>query len=104
MQIMPQTGEWIAKELSLEQYTSDDLYLPEINIAFGAYYLSYLYKRFEEEWCVFAAYNAGEGVVRGWLTDGISRETIPYPETKEYVRRVENARNRYKKKNIAAFN
>ena len=104
MQIMPKTGEWIAAQLSLEGFSSEDLFDPEINVRFGCYYLFYLGGRFSEGWMVYAAYNAGEGVVLEWLSDGITdAESIPFPETKKYVRRVSEAIRYYREKNFVVF-
>lgn len=104
MQIMPKTGEWIASVLSVEGYSETLLYDPEINICFGAYYLSYLYSIFHSDWIVFAAYNAGETVVKAWLAVGIdSEEDIPYPETKRYVGKVKRAVSHYEGKKFLSF-
>lgn len=102
MQIMPETGEWIATALSIP-IADDYLYDPKINIRIGTYYLACLYAKFDAEWCVFAAYNAGEHRVSEWLKEGITQDTIPFPETKNYVKKVEIARKRYANKNLFAF-
>ena len=102
MQIMPATGEWIAGLLGVE-CREDFLMDPDINIQIGTYYLSYLSMRFADDWQVYAAYNAGETAVYGWLEKGIGRKSIPYEETKEYVSKVERARKRFSAKKIFAF-
>ena len=105
MQIMPETGRWIAGVLLIDDYQDEDLYRPEVNIRFGAYYLSYLFSIFEEDWQVYAAYNAGERAVKGWLEDKtFQKDAIPYDETAKYVFKVERAVRRYTKKNLLAFN
>jgi len=101
MQILPKTGEWIAEELSFEEYTDDSLFDPTINIRFGCFYLSYLHRLFEQDWAVFASYNAGEGRVSEWISKGIVEEDIPYPETLQYVRKVKRAMKYYVSKKIA---
>jgi len=40
MQIMPETGLWIAKQLKINEYTEDKLYQPPYNIPMGIWYLS----------------------------------------------------------------
>lgn len=56
---------------------------PEHNVIGGLAYLSWLQKRFGEDWrLVAAAYNAGEGAVDRY------GDIPPYPETQQYVRRV----------------
>jgi soluble lytic murein transglycosylase len=58
------------------------------------YYLSYLYKRFGNWDTALAGYNAGHGRVSDWLTDtrysddGITLKAIPYPETEQYVKKI----------------
>ena len=105
MQIMPETGRRIAGVLLIDDYQDENLYRPEVNIRFGAYYLSYLFSIFEEDWQVYAAYNAGEGAVKGWLEDKtFQKDAIPYDETAKYVFKVERAVRRYAKKNLLAFN
>ena len=103
MQIMPATGEWIAARLEMAAYREEDLFDPEINFRFGAYYLSYLATCFAERWHIIAAYNAGEGAVKAWLSEGITRESIPYPETAAYLRKVERAFSHYQGKKYCAF-
>ena len=104
MQIMPKTGEWIAAALNMDGFQESDLYDPSLNIRFGAFYLAHLYVVFEAEWQIFAAYNAGEGVVKGWIDAGIlSAEEIPYPETKNYLRKIRKAVAYYLGKKFVAF-
>lgn len=93
MQIMPATGEWIAKKLNFEKYSlenSDD------NIRFGVYYMSYLLKIFNQNKDhAIIAYNAGMGNVKAWInSDDYDREkfiqNIPFGETKNYIKKVNN--------------
>ena len=72
-----------------------DLFDPATNIELGAAYLAALSARFGGQLpLVAAAYNAGPGAVAGWLApSGTVRldqfvETIPYRETREYVKRL----------------
>lgn len=89
MQIMPSTERYIAKKLGEEHY---DIYDPETNIRFGAWYLGYLYYRFGSYELAAVAYNAGEGTLRGWLSKYGDYEgnltCIPYAETSGYVANV----------------
>ncbi len=104
MQIMPKTGEWIASQMGITEYKNSDLFDAELNIRFGSWYLSYLMSRFDESWQIVAAYNAGEGTVKGWIDSGIDEiDDIPISETVFYVRRVQRARSRYRRKKYAAF-
>lgn len=105
MQIMEETGPWIAEKLNeSDTYTFDSLFIPETNIRFGTWYLGYLSRRFGGDPVKIAAgYHAGQGRVAGWLADtayshdGWTLDVIPIPETEQYVRRVVNAYEIYKK-------
>ena len=102
MQIMPETGEWIAGKLKLKGYSSAALSAPETNIQMGCWYLSYLYEQFKNWDTVAAAYNAGHGNVSKWLgnsdysKDGVTLDEIPYAETKNYVQMVNRSYEIYK--------
>ena len=91
MQIMPETADFIAKKIGMENY---DLFLARDNICVGCAYLRYLSDKFRDEKTVLAAYNAGEGRVKEWLdsgrfsSDGQTLADIPIRETDAYVKRV----------------
>ncbi len=94
MQINESTGIFIADKLGIEDYTQDKLYDPETSIRMGTWYLSYLGGLFGVERTVLAAYNAGPGRVREWISsddygDGENLLQIPYAETKGYVEKIE---------------
>ena len=98
MQIMPQTALFV-EELSGRRLDVRD---PAENIDLGTAYLRYLFGRFSSLTQVLAAYNAGEGTVRTWLSRADLTDKqgdlarIPYPETARYVRRVKIFYNCYK--------
>ena len=101
MQIMPETFEWLMEKREEKgKYTVEDLYKPEVNIDYGSYLLRYFLDYYGNEKCAVAAYNAGF-VVSNWLEDpncspdGMTLDIIPYPETSEYVVKVDNAKNKY---------
>lgn len=105
MQMMPVTFEWLTGEEHLAEYLPvTSLYEPEVSIRYGVYYLRYLCDKFGENWdVVFAAYNAGEGNVAEWLSsseysdeNGTLTE-IPFEETRNYVERVNEAKEIYYK-------
>lgn len=100
MQIMPDTFADLQDRLG-DEYDSNMLYDPEINMRYGTYYLSYLYDIFGDWEITFAAYNGGMGNVRKWLSDSrYSRDgklvNIPFAETKAYVSKVSAAAEKYK--------
>ena len=92
MQLMPSTARFMQAMLG----ASGEWREPQENIRLGAGYLRYLSDRFGRLEEVLAAYNAGEGTVRRWLSDpalvGADGELahIPYPETRSYVRKTKN--------------
>lgn len=94
MQLTEKTAKWCIErfELSLK---SENIYHPQTNILIGCAYLDYLMDVFDGEiQTAVAAYNAGEGNVRKWLSDknySIDNKTltdIPFEETKNYVEKV----------------
>lgn len=102
MQLTDSTLEWALNRAGEKgKYTAEDLYDPKINIHYGVYVLALLGEQFENTETILAAYNAGIGRVGEWLkdpaysADGVRLDTIPYPETADYVERVQNARKFY---------
>ena len=104
MQIMPETGEWIAMKLDeSDGYTDGDLFDPETNLRYGCWYLHYLDGRYDGDLTkATAAYHAGGTRVDEWLTnktyssDGVTLAYIPYDSTRDYVARVKTAYEHYK--------
>ena len=101
MQMMPSSFEWLQeKRGTVGEYTTDDLFNPEVCIDYGCYLLKYFYDYYGDERCAVAAYNAGF-VVGEWLSDsnyskdGKTLDKIPYPETSNYVDKVESAKEMY---------
>ncbi|MGI8945655.1 MAG: lytic transglycosylase domain-containing protein [Thermoleophilaceae bacterium] len=102
MQITPATAEFIARDSGGTAFTQEDLATPQINIAYGAYYLRYLLRRYEgREPLAVAAYNAGETNVNRWVERAGGRDGfdpaahIPFPETRDYVAGVLEHRGEY---------
>lgn len=100
MQLMPETFLWLCEEKLEEELPPERIDDPNVNIRFGTYYLSYLYDRFQSWPIALAAYNAGEGRVEEWLADptldiGRDIDTIPFPETAAYVKKVEKYYHKY---------
>ena len=106
MQMLPETFEWLTKDILRDHLGAGMLYDPETNIKYGTYYLSRLYNRFGDWDTALAAYNGGEGNVSEWLadsrysTDGqkLIIDNIPkeFNETKNYVKKVNKALEKYK--------
>lgn len=103
MQIMPETGSWIATQIEDDSFSVDKLYNVNMNIKYGTWYLSELQTEFEgNEVLALAAYNAGRGNVYEWMEkyhwdiNFKDYTKIPFPETREYVKRVlENKKHYY---------
>lgn len=103
MQIMPDTGGWIAEKLGIASFSEAMLTDPAVNIRLGCWYLRYLTDRFGGVRShALAAYNAGPGNLKKWLEDDAYSQDgllvdIPFEETSSYVERVERAYEKYKK-------
>ena len=94
MQLTPATARGIAIRTGGSAFQTSDLYNPEINIRYGAWYLDNLFAKYHNERLVLAAYNAGQGNVDKWLAHG---EPIQFAETRAYVKRVEQLKQIYAK-------
>ena len=104
MQILPSTADYIARKSGGTQFEQGDLATPQINIAYGSFYLRYLLDKYDDdEVLALAAYNGGEGQVDQWRADAKARgeelavKDIPFTETREYVGKVITARDGYRR-------
>jgi soluble lytic murein transglycosylase len=105
MQILPATAYYLAQLSGGVRFTAGDLATPSVNVAYGSYYLRYLLDHYGgNEMLAVAAYNAGLTNVDEWVAHAraegtpLTVETIPFPETREYVHRVLNAQRDYRAK------
>ena len=102
MQLMPYTGKRVAKIIGLKLKDEKDLFDPKINIQLGTSYLGQISKRFGEVIQIAGSYNAGPGRMKEWLKRFPDRdldefvESIPYIETRNYVKRVFRTHQLYK--------
>lgn len=103
MQILPSTAYYLAHLSGGISFTAGDLAEPSVNVAYGSYYLRYLLDHYGgDEMLAVAAYNAGLTNVDEWVAHAhaegtqLSAEAIPFPETREYVRRVLSAQAAYR--------
>jgi soluble lytic murein transglycosylase len=105
MQLMPETADYIARKSGGTRFERADLATPQINIAYGTWYLRYLLDKYKGNTILtLAAYNGGEGKVDQWRADAAARgekfrvaSHVPFPETRDYVSRVLDARRDYRK-------
>ncbi len=107
MQLMPDSFAWIKTRLGDKRDLSyeKDIFDPAINIQYGTYMLSILYREFQDRDVTVMAYHAGRGKIQQWLqdrnysNDGKTIHTIPEEskETKKYLDNVNKAYEIYAK-------
>ena len=90
MQVMPATAEEIARKIGM---SSAELHTMDGNIRMGTWYLGDARNRMGDEIMATAGYNAGASRARRWqaavpLEGAIYAETIPFDETRTYVKNV----------------
>jgi soluble lytic murein transglycosylase len=104
MQLTPETAHFIAQKSGGSAFELRDLATPQVNIAYGAWYLRYLRGLYDgDETLAVAAYNAGETNVDRWVAaaGGIDSfdpaDDIPFKETRDYVADVAEKRELYRR-------
>ena len=102
MQITPDTARFIAKKSGGIKFVLEDLATPQVNIAYGTWYLRYLLDHYEGRTpLAVAAYNAGMGNVDRWIERAggrdnfVPRTHIAFPETRHYTIEVLERRRDY---------
>jgi soluble lytic murein transglycosylase len=94
MQLMPGTAKWVAKKLGLRDWRWSQVTEIDVNVSLGTYYLKHVLDTLDgHPVLASAAYNAGPGRARAWrppaaLEGAIYAETIPFNETRDYVKKV----------------
>jgi len=93
MQLMPATARWVANQIPVKPFSTAMLTQPELNILMGTYYFRRVLDELGHPVLAVAAYNAGPGRARRWrdertLDGAIYVETIPFSETRDYVKKV----------------
>ena len=95
MQLMPATARQVSRQLKLKSPSRQDLYTPSYNINLGSTYISDMLRKFNGHRALAsAAYNAGPHRVKAWLPENnelpadVWIDTIPFTETREYVRAI----------------
>jgi soluble lytic murein transglycosylase len=94
MQLMPRTARWVAGQMGRSDYSAAAIADVELNTLFGAYYFKYWLDRLDHMPALAAAaYNAGPGRAQAWrppapLEGAVWVETIPFNETRDYVKKV----------------
>ncbi|HSD40915.1 MAG TPA: transglycosylase SLT domain-containing protein [Burkholderiales bacterium] len=94
MQLMPRTARWVARQIGMKDYAPSRVTDVDVNITLGTSYLKYVLDELDgSPVLAAAAYNAGPGRARRWKADrplegAIYTETIPFSETRDYVKKV----------------
>jgi len=103
MQLLPNTGKTVAKQVKLKGYSAPQLYTPAVNLELGTRYFKEMVDKYNGQFeYALAAYNAGTDRVGDWLGQGHYRdpqefvESIPFTETREYVQAILRNANMYR--------
>jgi soluble lytic murein transglycosylase len=93
MQLMPATAKWAATRVGMKNLMMDRVTDVPINLSLGAYYLRHVLDDLGHPVLATAGYNAGPGRARRWraetpLEGAIYAESIPFTETRDYVKKV----------------
>jgi len=94
MQLMPATAKWVAKKIGLRDFNAGRVNDTETNVLLGTSYMRLVMENLDNHPVLAsAAYNAGPGRARKWraerpLEGAIYAETIPFGETRDYVKKV----------------
>lgn len=94
MQVMPATAKWVAKKIGLASYHPNQMMDTGTNVVLGTNYLKLVLGSLDNHPVLAcAAYNAGPGRAQRWRADkpiegAIYAETIPFTETRDYVKKV----------------
>lgn len=94
MQLMPATARWVARKIGLKDFHPSQVNDTEVNVLLGTSYMRMVLESLDNHPVLAsAAYNAGPGRARKWQADAplegaIYAETIPFSETRDYVKKV----------------
>jgi soluble lytic murein transglycosylase len=96
MQVMPATAKYVARKIGMTDFSPSMMSDPNINIVLGTNYMSMVFTDLDSSWTLAsAAYNAGPGRPKAWrstlsrpVEGAIFAETIPFTETRNYVKNV----------------
>jgi len=93
MQLMPATAKWAARQVGMSAFSPQRVADVPVNLALGSFYLKHVLDDLGHPILATAAYNAGPGRARRWranqaLEGAIYAESIPFTETRDYVKKV----------------
>jgi len=94
MQLMPATARWVARKIGLNNFKPNQVHDAEVNVLLGTSYMRIVMENLDNHPVLAsAAYNAGPGRAQRWrgekaIEGAIYAETIPFSETRDYVKKV----------------
>jgi soluble lytic murein transglycosylase len=94
MQVMPRTARFIASRMGMRNYRAKSVTEVQTNVNLGTGYMKMVLEQLGHPVLASAAYNAGPGRAKRWrdpensLEGAIYAETIPFGETRRYVKKV----------------
>lgn len=93
MQLLPGTARWTARRTGYKGYSPKRVAEVQTNVSLGSRYLHHMLERLGHPVLASTAYNAGPNRARRWrpaqaLEGAVFVESIPFDETREYVKRV----------------
>jgi len=94
MQLMPTTARWVAKRIGMKDYNHAQVGELETNLLLGTSYMRMVLEGLDNHPVLAsAAYNAGPSRAQRWRAEApldatIYIETIPFDETRDYVKKV----------------
>jgi soluble lytic murein transglycosylase len=94
MQLMPATAKWVARKIGLRDFNQSQVHDTQTNVLLGTSYMRLVMENLDNHPVLAsAAYNAGPGRAKKWRADrplegAIYAETIPFSETRDYVKKV----------------
>jgi soluble lytic murein transglycosylase len=93
MQVMPRTARDVAARIGMRKFTAKRVIDVQTNVTLGTGYMKMVLDQLGHPVLASAAYNAGPARAKRWRADkplegAIYAETIPYAETRDYVKKV----------------
>ncbi|MGH8691531.1 MAG: lytic transglycosylase domain-containing protein, partial [Burkholderiales bacterium] len=93
MQVMPRTARYVAARMGMRNYRAQSVTELQTNVTLGTGYLKLVMEQLGHPVLASTAYNAGPARARRWRDDkplegAIYVESIPFPETRDYVKKV----------------
>lgn len=103
MQVMPDTARYVVRKIKMDNFDMSQMNNIDTNIVLGTNYLNIILKDLNDSQVLASAgYNAGPGRARAWraslskpVEGAIFAETIPFSETRDYVKNVLSNANYY---------